>query len=91
MALKPEHKEAIKAFTASHNGKPLDQKQLMKANPLIQKVLAARFASMTDEQQNALKKILTPETYPSLKILLPEVSELLDRGLRFVKRGMRNG
>jgi hypothetical protein len=89
--MKPEHKALLQNFTASHNGKPLDQKALLRANPLIAKTLAARFASMTTEQQKSMKGILTPETLEPLKVLLPELNDILDRGIKFVKRGMRNG
>ena len=89
--MKPEHKAAIEKFTASHNGKPLDQKAMLKPNPLLAKVLAARFVSMTPEQQESIKGILTPATAGALKILLPEMGEIIDRGMRFINRGARNG
>jgi len=89
--LKPEQKAVIDKFTASHNGKPLDQKALLKPNPMVAKVIVARFMSMTPEQQAALKKILTPETLEPLKILMPEMAQIIDRGMKFVNRGMRNG
>lgn len=91
MAMKPQHKEIFQKFTESHNGKPLDQKALLKSNPVIQKTLVARFMSMTPEQQDAIKGILTPQTVDSLKVLLPEIAGLIDRGMNLIKRGMRNG
>lgn len=89
--LKPEHKEKVQKLIASHNGKPLDQKKMLEANPMIAKILAARFMSMSEEQQDALKKILTVETAEPLKVLLPEIKDVFDRGVRLIKRGMRNG
>ena len=89
--MKPEHKAALDKFTASHNGKPLDQQALLKANPMVAKIIVARFASMTDEQQTAIKKILTPETSEALNILLPEAKGLFDKGMKFINRRMRNG
>lgn len=79
--LQPEHKAKLEAFTASHNGKPLDQKALLKPNEMMGKVLVARFMSMTPEQQQSLKGIVTPDTAPALKILLPEFMSLIEKGL----------
>ena len=89
--MKPEHQAIMQKFTASHNGKPLDQKAMLKANPMVAKVLAARFMAMPPEQQKAIKGILTPSTLEPLKALLPELNDIFDRGMRFVRRGMRNG
>lgn len=89
--MKPEHRAAFEKFAATHNGKPLNQKALLKANPVIQKTLVARFLNMTQEQQESIKKILTPETQDALKVLLPEIAGLIDRGMKFINRGMRNG
>jgi hypothetical protein len=88
---KLEHIAALNNFTASHNGKPLDQKSLLKPNAMLAKILVARFMSMTPEQQAAVKKVLTPETIEPLKILIPEMSNLLDRGMKFIQRKIRNG
>lgn len=76
----PEHKAALQKFTASHNGKALDQKSLLKPSTMIAKVLIARFMSMSPEQQQAVKSIATPATSDALNILLPEMKELIDKG-----------
>lgn len=89
--MKPEHKAVLQKFSASHNGKAIDQKTLLKPNMMLAKVLAARFTSMTPQQQEAIKGIVTPQTAEALKVLLPELDNIIDRGLRFVRRGMRNG
>ena len=89
--IKPEHEAKLKAFTASHNGKPLDQKALLRANPMVAKVIVARFVSMTPQQQAAIKKIVTPETVESLKILLPEAKGIFDFGIKLINRRDRNG
>ncbi len=87
--LKPEQQAAVDKFTGSHNGKPLDQKALLKPNPVIAKALVARAASMTPEQQAALKTIITPQSAPALKVLLPELAELIDKGM--ANAGAANG
>jgi hypothetical protein len=75
-----EHKAKIQEFTSSHNGKPLDQKALLRPNQMIGKALVARFMSMTPQQQQAIKAIATPQTADALKILLPELGQLIDKG-----------
>ena len=87
----PEHEAALKKAVSSHNGKPLDQKALLRPNAMVAKVLAARFLAMTPEQQAAIKKILTPETGPALKILMPEISKAIDTGTKLINRRDRNG
>ena len=49
--MKPEHKDELQKFASEHDGKPLDQKALLKPNPMMAKVLIARILSMTPEQQ----------------------------------------
>lgn len=79
--LTPEHKAAVNKFTASHNGKRLDRKAMVKPNPLVAKILVARIASMTDAQRQAIKTIVTPQSGEALKVLLPELSQLIDKGI----------
>lgn len=78
---KPEHKEAIKKYTSSFKGKPLDQKALLKANPVIAKALVARIMSMPEDMQTSLKTFITPDVAPMLKILLPELAGLIDKSV----------
>lgn len=75
------HKHVLQKFTASHKGKPLDQKALLKPNQVIAKALVARMLSMTPEQQQAIKTIVTPQTADALKVLLPELAQLIDKGV----------
>jgi hypothetical protein len=79
--LKPEHQAAIDKFIGSHDGKPLDKKALLKPNPVIAKALVARVTSMTPEQQQAIKAIVTPQSADALKVLLPELASLIDKGM----------
>ncbi len=79
--LKPEQQGAVDKFIGSHNGKPLDKEALLKPNPVIAKALTARAMSMNPEQQQAIKAIITPQSAPALKVLLPELSELIDKGM----------
>jgi hypothetical protein len=79
--LTAEHKSAMGKFTATHNGNKLDQAKLLKPSPLIAKVLVARIASMTPEQQASMKGILTPETKDALKVLIPEFSGIMEKKL----------
>ncbi len=78
--LKPEHQAAVDKFVGSHDGKPLDKKALLKANPVIAKALVARLASMTPEQAQAIKGIITPQSTEALKVLMPELAQLIDKG-----------
>ena len=41
--LTPQHKAAMMNFASSHNGQKLDTKSLLKANPMVQKVLMAEY------------------------------------------------
>ena len=75
--MKPEHKDELQKFASEHDGKPLDQKALLKPNPMMAKVLIARILSMTPEQQQALKSIVTPETSEALAVLLPELASAM--------------
>lgn len=79
--MEPGQQSKINDFIGSHNGKPLDKKALLKANPVIAKALVARMVSMTPEQQQAIKAIVTPQSADALKILLPELGELIDKGI----------
>lgn len=79
--LHPDQQSKVDSFIGSHNGKPLDKKALIKANPVIAKALVARMMSMSPEQQQAIKAIVTPQSAAALKILLPELSELIDKGV----------
>lgn len=80
--LKPEHQAAVdKYLSTDHKGKAIDKKALLKPNQMIGKALMARMMSMTDEQRQAIKGILTPQTADALKILLPELGKLIDQGV----------
>lgn len=76
-----EHKKTLQDFSASHNGKPLDQQALLKPNAMVAKVLVARFMSMNPQQQQSLKGILTSQTADALKILLPEMESVINKGM----------
>lgn len=78
--LKPEQEKAISDFTSSHNGKPLNTQAMLKKNTMVAKVLVARLMSMSDEQRAAIKTIITPQTSEALKVLLPELEQLIDKG-----------
>lgn len=79
--LKPEHKEQLKKFTATdHRGKALNQEALLKPNIMIGKILVARVLSMTDQQQQEVKNLLTPENADAIKILLPELATAIAKG-----------
>lgn len=86
MPVKPEHQVAVDKYTSTdHKGQqlsPAHKQAMLHANPMIAKVLAARAATLTDEDRQAVKQILTPETAPALKKLLPELSKLFDAGLK---------
>lgn len=78
----PEHKAAVDKFISTdHTGKPVDKKALLKANPMIAKALVARIMSMTPEQGQALKTIVTPQTADALKVLMPELAQLIDKDM----------
>lgn len=80
--LTPEHKAALDKFTSTdHKGRPIDKAQMLKANPMIAKVLLARAMTLNDDQKAQLRQILTPSSAPVLKILLPEMTSLIDKGL----------
>lgn len=79
--LKPEHKAALEKYTGSHNGKSFAKGALLKPNPVIAKALIARMASMTPEQAQVIKSIVTPATADALKVLMPELSQLIDKGI----------
>lgn len=79
--LAPEHQAAVDKFVSSHNGKPLDKKALLKANPVIAKALVARLTSMPPEQQQALKSIVTAQTADALKTLMPELAQFIDKAV----------
>jgi hypothetical protein len=89
--VKPEHKATLEKYTATHNGKALDQKKLPKPDTLITKTLIARFMSMTPEERSGLKGILTPESIKPLKVIIPEMSGIFDRMYKIGQRKMRNG
>jgi hypothetical protein len=82
MEIPQEHKDTLTKFTSEHNGKPLDPKSLLKANVMVAKILIARFMSMTPEQQQAIKSIVTPDTADALHVLLPELKSLIDKGVK---------
>lgn len=81
MPLNPDHKAAFEKFTSTdHKGKPLDQKALLRPNPMVARILLARAMSLSDEERAALKGIVTPQTAPALKKLLPELAKLFNQG-----------
>lgn len=81
MPLTPEHHAAIKKFTSTdHKGRPLNQKALLHPNPMIARVIAARAATLSDDERAALKSILNPQTAPAIQKLLPELSTILNKG-----------
>lgn len=80
MPLKPEHKAVIDKFTSTdHHGKPLNRAAMLHANPMVMRILSARAAELSDDERAMLKQIITPQTIPVLKKLLPELSKILDR------------
>ena|ERR1700727_899913 len=79
--LTTENKAAMSKFTESHYGNKLDQQKMLKPNPMVAKILVARLASMTDQQQESLKTILTPETKDALKVLIPEFGGVFEKRL----------
>lgn len=82
MPLKPEHKAVIDKFTSTdHRGKPLNRQALLHANPMVMRILSARAAELSDQERAVLKQIITPQTIPVLKKLLPELSKILDRSV----------
>lgn len=85
--LQPEHKAKLQSFVSEHNGKKLDPAKMMKANPMIAKILIARFMGMTDAQQQAIKGILTPDTADALQVLLPELSGIIKKTQQGVSGG----
>ena len=70
-----EQNAALQKFAASAKGK-----LLLKANKNIFQALVARFTSMTPEQQQSIKGIVTPQNQGALKILLPELAGLKKKG-----------
>lgn len=82
MPLNPEHVAQIKKFVSTdHKGKPVNPAAMLHPNPMIARVLAARAVTMTDDERAALKSVMTPETLPALKKLLPELSKIFDKGM----------
>lgn len=78
--LKPEHKAIVDKYTSTdHKGKPIDKRALLQPNPMIAKALVARVMSMTPEQAQSLKTIVTPQTADALKVLMPELAKLIDK------------
>lgn len=80
--LQPEHQAAVdKYISTDHKGKPINKAALLKPNPMIAKALMARMMSMSDEQRQAIKGILTAQSADALKVLLPELGKLIDQGV----------
>lgn len=86
MPLKPEHKEAVDKFISTdHRGKPhsaAHKAAMLHANPMVARILAARAMNLTDEERQALKSVLTPQTAPALKKLLPELAKIFDQEVK---------
>lgn len=85
--LPSDARDQVKQFISSHAGKPLDQKAMLKPNVMMGKVLLARLMSMTPEQQQAIKSIVTPQTADALKVLLPELAGVIDKGVNNAAAG----
>lgn len=85
MPVNPEHQQAANKFISTdHKGRalsPAHQKAMLHANPMVARILAARAQTLSDDERNALKGILTPDTAPALKKLLPELAKIFDKGL----------
>lgn len=82
MPIKPEHQKIIDKYTSTdHKGKSINKYALLKSNPMVARIITARLASMSDDERSSLKAIVTPQTGPALKILLPELAKLLDKGM----------
>lgn len=85
MPIDPRVAAAAQKYTSTdHKGKPLSaahQQAMLKPNPMVAKILAARAQSLSDDERNSLKGVLTPQTAPALKKLLPELAKLFDKGL----------
>lgn len=82
MPLKPEHQAALDKFTSTdHRGKPVDRAKLTASNPMIAKILMARVAALSDDEQQTLKSIFTPQTTPVLKKLFPEIAAMVSKGV----------
>lgn len=82
MPLHPDHKTAIDKFTSTdHTGKAIDSSSLLKPNHLVARVIAARAASLSDDERSALKSILTPQTSAVLQKMLPELSSIMNKGM----------
>lgn len=75
------HEVALHRYVSSHNGIPIDPRELVKPNEMVKKIMIARFLSMTPQQRQSLRAILTPQTAPALNILLPGIVKLLARGV----------
>lgn len=85
MPIKPEHKLAAEKFISTdHKGNALSEQHkqaMLQSNPMVARILVARAQMLSDDERNSLKSVLTPETAPALKKLLPELSKILDAGL----------
>lgn len=85
MPLKPEHQATVdKYISKDHNGNKISagaQKAMLQPNPMVSRILAARAATLSDDERAALKSAMTPASVPALKKLLPELANLMDRGM----------
>lgn len=82
MPIKPEHQAVIDKFISTdHKGKPINKAALLKPNPMVARILAARAASLSDQERQSLQGVLTPQTAPALKKLLPELAKMFDKGM----------
>lgn len=88
----PDHKAIVdKYISTDHKGKPIDKRALLKPNPMIAKALVARVMSMTPQQAASLKTIVTPQTADALKVLMPELAQLIDKDIASGQAGGANG
>jgi hypothetical protein len=73
------HRDLLLKYISSHKGQPLDPRALAQPNELVKKIMIARFLSMTPQQQQSLRAIVTPQTRDALQILLPGLPQMFER------------
>lgn len=77
-----KHKAAIARYTSQHNGVPLNQRALLRPSPMVQKMLLARMASMSDAEQGSIKTMINAKTEGALRKLIPELGSLITKGVK---------
>jgi len=79
MPLTPEHHAAIDTFTSTdHKGNKLDKKELLAPHPMMARIILARAKELTDQERQVLRSILTPQTMPVLKKMVPELEKVME-------------